>query len=185
MRKLLYDEILAERKTNEAALQAVRHPVSVLLDNIRSLYNVGSLFRTCDSALAEKLILTGYTPYPPRVEIDKTALGATSSVPWKYYKFPADAISDLKAEGKKIFALELTDEKRMYDDILPEDFPVCLVLGNELSGISNDVMRLCDDSVEIPMYGVKHSLNVSVSGGIAIYEAVRLWRKYHKEALTI
>lgn len=183
MRKLLYDEILAERKTNSEALLAVRHPVSLLLDNIRSLYNVGAMFRTCDSAMAEKLILTGYTPHPPREEIDKTALGATASVPWKYFKYPADAIEELKAEGKKIFALELTDKKRMYDSLLPEDFPLCIVLGNELSGISQNVMQICDDSIEIPMYGVKHSLNVSISGGIALYEAVRIWEKYSQEGL--
>lgn len=180
MKKLLHDEILQERFTNEQALHAARNPVSLLLDNIRSLYNVGSLFRTADSALAESLIMTGYTPHPPREEIAKTALGAVDSVPWKYFKDPIEAVAYMKSLGKKVYALELTDKKRYYDSLTAADFPLCIVLGNELTGIADNVLADCDDSIEIPMYGVKHSLNVGVAGGIALFEAVRAWRQIKK-----
>jgi 23S rRNA (guanosine2251-2'-O)-methyltransferase len=179
MKKLLHGEILSERLTNDQALIAQRHPVSLFLDNIRSLYNVGSIFRTADSALAEEIILTGFTPAPPRDEIFKTALGAVDSVPWKYFKDPIDGILYLRDKGVKILALELTDKKRFYDSIKPEEFPICLVLGNELTGIDDKLLKYCDDSVEIQMYGVKHSLNVSVAAGIALFEAVKLWNSYN------
>lgn len=176
MKKLLHHEILQERYTNEEAMNASRHPISLMLVNIRSLYNVGSLFRTADSALAESLIMTGYTPHPPREEIRKTALGAIDSVPWKYFADSVEAVRYMKSIGKKVYALELTDKKRYYDSLTATDFPMCLVLGNELNGIEDEVLRECDDSIEIPMYGVKHSLNVSVAGGIALFEAVKAWR---------
>ncbi len=179
MKKLLHGEILSERLTNDEALVAKRHPISLFLDNIRSLYNVGSIFRTADSALAEEIILTGYTPAPPREEILKTALGAADSVPWKYFKDPIDGILYLKDKGVTILALELTDKKRYYDSIKFDEFPVCLVLGNELTGIDDRILKNCDDSVEIPMYGVKHSLNVSVATGIALFEAVKTWNKFN------
>lgn len=177
MYKLIHAEILSERLTNAEALQAQRHPISLFLSNIRSLYNVGSLFRTADSALAHSLVLTGYTPHPPREEIEKTALGAVDSVPWAYYKNEIDAAREIKSQGVKLIALELTDKKRQYDSLSLEDFPCCIVLGNELTGISNELLAKCDDAIEIPMYGVKHSLNVSVAGAIALYEAVKIWRK--------
>lgn len=178
MRKLLHDEILKERLLPDGALQAKRHPVSLLLHNVRSLYNVGSAFRTADSALARELILTGYTPHPPRKEIQKTALGATESVPWRYFVEISDAINTLKNEGLRIIALEITNKKRHYDSLLSNEFPLCLVLGNELTGLDDSVLELCHDAVEIPMYGVKHSLNVSVAAGIALFEAVRIWKSY-------
>jgi tRNA G18 (ribose-2'-O)-methylase SpoU len=177
MKKLLHDEILSERLNADEALKITRHPVSLLLSNIRSLYNVGSLFRTADSALAEKLILCGYTPAPPREEIRKTALGAVDTVPWEYFKSPVEAVREQKRLGKKVYALELTDKKRYYDSLSLDDYPLCLVLGNELTGIEDETLNECDDSIEIPMYGVKHSLNVGVAGGIALFEAVKIWRK--------
>ena len=176
MYKLLHGEILDERLTNEQAMQCQRHPVSLLLSNIRSLYNVGSLFRTADSALAASLIMTGYTPHPPREEIMKTALGAVDSVPWQYFKDEIEAAKSIKASGVKLFALELTDKKRQYDSLKIEDYPLCIVLGNELTGISDELLAECDDAIEIPMYGVKHSLNVGVAGAIALFEAVKIWR---------
>lgn len=180
MKKLLHGEILAERITNEVAMSSIRHPISLFLDNIRSLYNVGSIFRTADSALAEEIILTGYTPAPPREEILKTALGAVDSVPWKYFKNPLDGIKYLKEKGVKVLALELTDKKRFYDTIRFDEFPICLVAGNELTGIDDKILRECDDSIEIPMYGVKHSLNVSVATGIALFEAVKIYNNLKK-----
>jgi tRNA G18 (ribose-2'-O)-methylase SpoU len=176
MKKLIHSEILAERLSPEDALSSLRHPVSLLLYNVRSLYNVGSIFRTADSALVSELILVGFTPHPPRKEIEKTALGATETVPWKYYKTIAEAINYLRSKNIKLIALELTDKKRSYDSLETGDYPCCLVLGNELTGLDDHVLEACDDAVEIPMFGVKHSLNVSVAAGIAVYESVRTWQ---------
>ena len=177
MKKLTYNEIFSERIKIDAAKTIQRHPVKVLLHNIRSLYNVGSMFRTCDSALVDELILCGYTPHPPRKEIEKTALGAVDTVPWRYAESALETVRELKAQGIKVFAVELTDEKRRFDDYSLEDFPVCLVMGNEISGVDDDIIAECDSSVEIPMYGVKHSLNVGVASGISIYGAVEKWRE--------
>jgi 23S rRNA (guanosine2251-2'-O)-methyltransferase len=174
MKKLSHSEILKERLTVEESLKTERHPISLMIVNVRSLYNVGSIFRTADSALVKELILCGYTPHPPRKEITKTALGATESVPWRYFKNASDAIDDIKSCGNKIIAVEITDSKRSYDTLKKEEFPLCLILGNELTGLDNKILQLCDDAIEIPMYGVKHSLNVSVAAGIVAFEAVRI-----------
>lgn len=178
MRKLSHQELLNQRQTAEDALKSTRHPISIVLDNIRSSYNVGSVFRSSDSALVEEVLLCGFTPAPPRKEVHKTALGADESVPWKYFANTLEAIEYKKRLGWKIVALELTENAKNYSDLTKEDFPLCIVVGNEISGISNEVLELCDFAIEIPMYGVKHSLNVSVSAGIAIYEAVRIWNSF-------
>lgn len=175
MKKLNYEEILVIRKTPEEAIKSVRHPVTLILDNIRSAYNVGSIFRTADSALAEKVILCGYTPAPPQKEVLKTALGATESVAWQYYENITDAINEQKKEGKTILALEIAEDSRQYTDIKIEDYPIAIVLGNEISGVCDEALQLCDDAIEIPMFGVKHSLNVGVSTGIALFEAIRIF----------
>lgn len=174
MKKLLHADILSERITPEIAQNISRNNVSIMLCDIRSMYNVGSIFRTSDSALLKKVYLCGFTPAPPRAEISKTALGATDTVPWAYYKNAAEAIENIKSNGEKVIALELTDKKRLYTSLEKDDFPCTIVLGNEISGIDDSILKLCDDAIEIPMYGVKHSLNVSVAAGIAIYEAVRI-----------
>ncbi len=179
LRKLEYEEILAERKTADEAASAMKHPITVILYNIRSMYNVGSFFRTCDSAFVKKLILTGYTPFPPRKEIEKTALGSTNTVDWEYELDIINSINKQRILGNKIFAVELTNKKRLYDTLRIEDFPLTLVFGNELTGIPNEVIYNCDDSLEVPMFGLKHSLNVSVSGGIVIYEAVRTYNLFN------
>jgi tRNA G18 (ribose-2'-O)-methylase SpoU len=153
--------------------------VSVVLDNVRSLYNVGSVFRTCDSALVRELILCGFTPHPPRPEIEKTALGAVDSVPWRYCADTINAIKEQKQKGEKIIAVEITENQRPYDSLGAGEFPVCLVFGNELTGLSDSVIAECDDALEIPMYGVKHSLNVSVAVGVATFEAVRAFRSQY------
>jgi 23S rRNA (guanosine2251-2'-O)-methyltransferase len=175
-RKLTHSEILSKRLSLEESKITERHPVSVILYNIRSLYNVGSLFRTCDSALVKELILTGYTPHPPRAEIEKTALGAVDTVPWRYDKSIFDSIEIEKSKGNKIIALEITNNKKIYDNLDINDFPMTLILGNELTGIDNDVIEKCDFAIEIPMFGVKHSLNVGVAGGIAIFESIKKYR---------
>lgn len=185
LKKLKYEEILSERKTIDEVLIHEKHPINVILYNIRSMYNVGSFFRTCDSALINTLILTGYTPFPPRKEIDKTALGATKTVNWEYEQNIINAINKQKYKGDKIFAVELTNKKRLYDSLQLSDFPLTLIFGNELTGISDEVISHCDDSLEIPMFGVKHSLNVSVSGGIVIYEAVRTYNSLNNFQVKI
>jgi len=178
LKKLTHANILQERLTPEESLNADRHPISLILHNVRSLYNVGSIFRTADSAKAKELILCGFTPHPPRKEIEKTALGAVDSVPWRYFVNIKDAISNVKETSTKVIAVELTDKRRPYDSLQVLDYPLALILGNEISGIDDDILALCDDAIEIPMYGVKHSLNVSVATGIALFEAIRLWYLY-------
>lgn len=174
IRKLNYEEILKIRKTTTQFKQSSHFPVSVMLNNIRSMYNVGSIFRTCDAANINELILTGYTPYPPRSEIEKTALGASESVNWKYEHNIFDAIQVQKDKGEKIIAVELTNESIGYDTFTLSDFPCCLVFGNELTGINDYVLELCNSAIEIPMYGIKHSLNVGVCAGITIFEAIKI-----------
>lgn len=177
VRKLTHEELIQKRLKIEEAKVVERHPIYLLIDNVRSLYNVGSIFRTADSGLVKELILCGFTPHPPRKEIEKTALGAIDTVPWVYYKSSIEAVNKLKKEGIKIFALEITDSSKPYTEIKKEDFPLCLVIGNELTGLSNELLNLADEVIEIPMYGVKHSLNVSVATGIALFEAIRIYRK--------
>jgi tRNA G18 (ribose-2'-O)-methylase SpoU len=176
MRKLTHAEISTKRVPEEQVNNATRIPLIVMVDNVRSLYNVGSIFRTSDGAMIEKLILAGFTPHPPRKEIEKTALGSTKSVPWEYTKHPIETIQSLKERGYKICCLELTNKSIHYNDIKTTDFPLCLVIGNEISGVSEEIITLCDLAIEIPMYGIKQSLNVAVAYGIAVFELARLWR---------
>jgi len=173
IKKLSYEDIIKNRKTAEQFKQSTHFPVSVILNNIRSMYNVGTFFRTCDAANVSELILTGWTPYPPRNEIEKTALGATNSVLWRYEKNIFVAIKKQKNKGEKIFAVELTHNGRQYNSLTNSDFPLCLIFGNELTGIEDNVLEYCDESIEIPMYGIKHSLNVGICGGIVIFEAIK------------
>ncbi|HYF04030.1 MAG TPA: RNA methyltransferase [Patescibacteria group bacterium] len=176
MKKLTHGDILQQRLTVEDALKTERHPVSLIVDNVRSLYNVGSIFRTADAAFLKELVLCGYTPHPPRIEIEKTALGAVDTVPWKYNSNTLDAVESFKNAGVKVLAVELTNSGKSYDELTRGDFPLALVIGNEITGINDEVLTACDGAIEIPMYGVKHSLNVSVATGIVLFEAVRKWR---------
>lgn len=151
-----------------------RFPIYVLLDNIRSLYNVGSIFRTSDGARIAKLFLCGYTPHPPRKEIEKTALGATVTVPWEYVKDARSVIDNLKSQGIRICVLEHTNESRKYYSLTKTDFPLCLVVGSEIAGVSKDIITQADIAVEIPMKGMKQSLNAAVAYGIAVFELVKI-----------
>jgi tRNA G18 (ribose-2'-O)-methylase SpoU len=174
MKKLLHAEIAARRLTEEeAAKPEGRFPLIAILDNIRSMYNVGSIFRTSDGARIEAIYTVGYTPHPPRKEIEKTALDATRTVPFKHFKTMTEAIADCKAKGIKIVVLELTKESRSVFDLTPGDFPIALVIGNEITGVSDEALELCDEALSIPMFGAKHSLNVAVAYGIAVFECVR------------
>ncbi len=177
MRKLTHAEISANRKKPEDMRKIVRNPIYAVCDNIRSIFNVGAMFRTSDGALIEKLYLTGYTPYPPRKEIEKVALGATETVPWEYRKSTLEAVQEIKSKGIRIAVLEITDAGRSVWDIEKSEFPMCIVVGNEITGVSGEVIEIADTSLEIPMLGMKQSLNVSVAFSIAIYEMLRVLKK--------
>lgn len=173
-RKLRHEEIARTPRDEIAA--KTRHPLVIVVDNVRSLYNVGSIFRSCDGALVEKLYLCGYSPHPPRKEISKTALSADETVPWEYISDVCDALSRLKAEGWRIAALEHTTDSVSCFDMNAELFPLAVVVGNEIAGVSDEALALCDMAIEIPMYGVKQSLNVAVAVGIICFESVRVLR---------
>jgi tRNA G18 (ribose-2'-O)-methylase SpoU len=177
MRKLLHEEISARRHRGEALESLDRFPIYGLLDNIRSLYNVGSMFRTADGARLGRLYLAGYTPHPPRREIEKTALGATATVPWEYHRSPLDAVEAVKRSGARLCVLEQTDASRPHYRLRREDLPLCIVVGNEISGVSREFLAAADCAVEIPMYGMKQSLNAAVAFGIAVFELVKLYRE--------
>lgn len=139
------------------------------MHNIRSLHNVGSAFRSCDAFGVNELWLSGYTPVPPRPEITKTAIGAEEHVNWKQVQNPADAITNLKQAGYSVIGLEQTDGSILLNEFVPESDKICLVVGNEVTGIDDELLPHIDLFVEIPQFGMKHSLNVSVASGIALY----------------
>ena len=142
--------------------------IVALAHNIRSLWNVGSLFRTCDCFAVEKIYLTGYTATPPRREISKTAIGAQEWVAWKYEKDPLKVIETLSSEGFRIVALEqAADSIALQKYTAPEK--ICLIVGHEVTGVPKEILSVCDDIVEIPMHGKKESINVTVAAGIALY----------------
>ncbi|NQV49202.1 MAG: RNA methyltransferase [Candidatus Marinimicrobia bacterium] len=151
-------------------------PVVALLDNIRSMFNVGSIFRTADAAWLEELIICGYTASPPRKEIAKTALGAEYSVPWRTIPNGVDALKALKLRGYKAIALEQTTRSQSFTSI-SYDFPLVFVVGNEGVGIQDDLVQECDFAVELPQNGMKSSMNVAVAFGIMLYELRRQWDK--------
>jgi 23S rRNA (guanosine2251-2'-O)-methyltransferase len=169
MRKLKTSEL--NRLDIEGFKSARKNPIIIVLDNIRSLNNIGSVFRTSDAFRIEKILLCGITGRPPHREIQKTAIGATASVEWNYYKDIKDAIQQLKGNGYLIIALEQTDESVKLNHFIPEPGKkYALVLGNEISGVSEAVVKSANFCVEIPQFGTKHSFNVTVSAGIAIWD---------------
>lgn len=143
----------------------------VVLDNVRSMHNVGAIFRTADAFIINEIILCGITPKPPHREIHKAALGATESVDWKYEETISDALKNLKKDGYEIVGIEqTTDSKNIIDFNIDKEKKYALVLGNEVDGLSDETLNLYDDFLEIPQLGTKHSLNVSVCGGIVLWE---------------
>lgn len=169
MKKLKLDEL--GRISVDEFKGAEKIPVCILLDNVRSLHNVGSAFRTADAFRIEKIYLTGITGTPPHREIEKTALGATSSIEWEYEENSAKATADLKAGGYKIVIIEQTSESISLQSInASANEKYCLVFGNEVNGVSEEVIQLGDLAVEIPQTGTKHSLNISVCLGIVTWE---------------
>ena len=179
MRKLTRSEIAKRRFSEEELAKMDRFPIFALLDDIRSLYNVGSMFRTADGARISKLLLAGFTPSPPRPEIDKTALGATSTVPWEHAENPVEALAALKRGGVRIVVVEQTDRSIPVDALTPADLPLCLVIGNEIRGVRREIVEAADAAVEIPMYGMKQSLNAAVAFGIAAFACARLAAPAH------
>lgn len=165
------------RKSVPEFRRSAKTPVVVVLDNIRSMHNVGSVFRTADAFLVKGIILCGYTPQPPHRDIHKTALGATETVEWKYFASTADAVRSLKEEGFAIFAVEQVENSIPLQEFTgrrtQQTQPLAVVLGNEVTGVGEEVLALCDGSIEIPQWGMKHSLNISIAAGIVLWELVR------------
>lgn len=159
------------RISQEQFKASQKTPLIVVLDNIRSLHNVGAVFRTADSFRIEKIILTGITARPPHREIQKTALGATETVDWSYVKDTKDAVLELKKEGYFICALEQAEGSVPIQKFIPpSQNKIVLIAGNEVNGITDDIIPIIDACIEIPQHGTKHSLNVSIACGIAIWE---------------
>ena len=159
------------RVTTEEFKAQEKIPLVVVMDNVRSMYNVGSIFRTCDAFSVERLLLCGITACPPHKEIAKTALGATESVDWAHYATTVEAVTELKQQGYKVLAVEQVDTSVMLDRMeVSGDEKTAIVLGNEVFGVDDEVLALCDGAIEIPQNGTKHSLNVSIAGGIVIWE---------------
>lgn len=164
------------RKSVEEFRRSEKIPVVVVLDNVRSMNNVGSIFRTADAFLMQGIYLCGYTPCPPHRDIQKTALGATETVHWEYHPNITTALEELKKEGYKICAVEQAEGSVMLQDWSVEnDEKWALVLGNEVEGVQDEVINICDQCVEIPQSGMKHSLNISVATGIVLWD---LYSKY-------
>ena len=169
------------RKTVEEFKQSGKNPVAVVLDNVRSMHNVGSVFRTADAFLIESICLCGYTPRPPHRDIHKTALGATETVHWAYYSSTIEAVYALKKQGYAIWAVEQAEGSIELGKLNRAMFAgsrmiqkVAVIFGNEVGGVDAEVLKLCDGCIEIPQSGTKHSLNISVAAGIVLWELVKL-----------
>lgn len=157
----------------------IRIPSYALLDNIRSVWNVGSIFRTADAVGLGGLYLCGMTATPPRKDMEKTALGATLSVPWDYHQNALDAARQVKEQGQTLVALEQSSRSVDWEDF-EFPFPHCFVVGHEVHGVAPEILDLADQVVEIPMAGIKHSLNVAVSFGVLAFEVRRQWQKFNR-----
>ncbi len=169
MRKLKNNEL--NRLSVEEFKESNKTPIVVILDNIRSLNNIGSVFRTSDAFLIEKIFLCGITATPPNKDIHKTALGATESVNWEYHKETSDVVKKLKEEAYKIISIEQTEQATMLQDFSTEsNIKYAVIFGNEVKGVQQEIVDLSDYCIEIPQFGTKHSLNISVSAGIVIWE---------------
>jgi len=175
MRKLGMDEL--NRLSVDEFRESAKMPVVVVLDNIRSMHNVGSVFRTADAFLIQGIYLCGYTPQPPHRDINKTALGATDTVEWKYFQDIQEALKELKEEGYRVFAVEQVEDSIPLQEMARQHSgKTVVVFGNEVSGVGEGALKLCDGSVEIPQWGMKHSLNISIAAGIVLWELARNYR---------
>jgi tRNA G18 (ribose-2'-O)-methylase SpoU len=167
MRKLQSSEI--DRPAAEDLQHLPRHPLVVVLDSIRSAYNVGSILRTADAVRAEQVVCCGYTPSPAQSAVRKTALGADETVPWSVVENPLEVLTTFRRRGYTLAALEQTDTPTPLADLRPAHFPIVLILGNEVEGVQQRVLDVCDLALQVPQYGAKHSLNVAVAFGVAAY----------------
>jgi tRNA G18 (ribose-2'-O)-methylase SpoU len=172
MRKLKNNELA--RISAEDFKSAKKTPIIVVLDNVRSAMNVGSVYRTADAFLIEKIYLCGITATPPNKEIMKTALGANDSVDWEYIKDTKDIIRKLKAKNHQIVGVEQTEKATLLQNFKTPDKKIVLIFGHEVFGINQEVIDLCQECIEIPQFGTKHSLNISVSVGVVLWE---VWKK--------
>jgi tRNA G18 (ribose-2'-O)-methylase SpoU len=169
MRKLKLDEL--NRVSVAEFRELKKFPVVIVLDNVRSMHNIGSVFRTADGFAVERICLCGITAQPPHREIEKTALGATQSISWNYYADPLDAVNELRSSGYRIIAIEQAENSTMLQDFtIAADEKYALVFGNEVNGVSDEVMRNIDVCIEIPQFGTKHSFNIVVSAGIVLWD---------------
>lgn len=174
MRKLRPDEI--PRPAAATVSDLPKHPITVVLDDVRSLYNVGSILRTSDAALVERVVCTGITGTPDHRRVHKTALGAQDTVAWEYEEDPLRVVRRLRRRGYTLAVLEITDTPTATTDVGARHFPLCLVVGNEISGVREVLVETADLALEIPQYGAKHSLNVAVAYGVAVFDLVRCYR---------
>lgn len=169
MRKLANDEL--DRLDQTSFQQAAKTPIILILDHVRSMNNVGSVFRTADAFLVEKIILCGYTPQPPHRDIQKTALGATETVQWEHAADTLTAVRNLQQAGCLVYAVEQAEQSMMLHRFVPEPGKtIALVFGNEVEGVQQEVVSACDGCIEIPQFGTKHSFNIAVSAGIVVWE---------------
>ncbi len=162
------------RKSVEEFRRSEKTPVIAVLENVRSAYNVGSVFRTADAFLLEAIYLTGYTAHPPHKEIRKTALGAEDTVAWKHFANAAEAINELKQQNFKVFAVEQVERSLSLEKIeFDPSSPVAVVFGNEVNGVDQETINICDGCIEIPQLGMKHSLNIATAAGVVLWEIIR------------
>lgn len=171
MRKLSMAEL--NRKTVEEFRQSDKIPLIIVLENIRSAYNVGSVFRTCDAFLVEAIYICGYSAKPPHKEIKKTALGAEETVRWKHFKSATEAIRELKNSQYKVYAVEQVENSISLEEFKTDADKIAVVFGNEVIGVEQTTILQCDGTVEIPQLGMKHSLNIATAAGVVIWEIVR------------
>ena len=170
------------RLSEDEFRQKKKLPLTVVLDDVRSMHNIGAVFRTADAFLIESVYLCGISATPPHQEIHKTALGAEFTVSWKYFRDTVEAVRELRGAGHAIFAIEQCENSHKLDQLMEEwrseaqgDRRLAIVLGNEVKGVKQEVVDLCDGCIEIPQYGTKHSLNVSVAAGIVMWELSTLY----------
>jgi len=172
MRKLKNNEL--KRITIDEFKLSRKKPIAIVLDNVRSAHNVGSIFRTSDAFLIKKIILCGITPIPPSNEIRKSALGATNSVEWVQEKETSIAINNLKKEGYYIVGVEQVEKATKIQEF-QNNQPIALIFGHEVNGVSQEIINACDEIIEIPQYGTKHSLNISVCAGIVMWKIAGMY----------
>ena len=172
MRKLSMEEL--GRKSVDEFKRSEKFPIIIVLENIRSAYNVGSVFRTADAFLVEAIYIVGYSAKPPHKEIKKTALGAEETISWKHFKTAAEVIEQLKNDGYKVFAIEQTEGSQSLQLMnIESSEKIAVVFGNEVTGVEQSTIHLCDGCIEIPQMGMKHSLNIATAAGVVLWEMVR------------